>query len=335
LHHHVSHESCYSWRTLGCASYPRTSVDGTVIEWTVQQGIEAEDSVAQLFGEAAPFATLQVISTSRAKTARSHPQDGGDEGGAVPAPGTNTNPPAATANAITPTDIACLSAVLVAGRRGGMTAQEYMSCLSSPFHALRLPRMELEALRFPVDLTTGRVSKGSSNAHWYAPALNKLNNKSGSTNTNTDAPKQEEEVLHDITRHPDTGITLTGLQVPDMGKVIAAVQQAHASLAPGVPMVQWNVAFTHKDTRTTSSSNNSSSNETSSNNSSDTSDNTSHRNNNNASSSNGHGGSYSHTGYLLEGTFTCEPVSGAYDEDVFYRFMEDHYHEMDGQLEGQ
>lgn len=232
LHAHVTKEGCYHWRSLGCASYPRTSVGDEVVDWSVQHGIEQNDSVLQLFGEAAPLTTLRIVSARRAFSSDADDYD---------------------------SDIQCLSAVLVCGRSGQMTALEYMKCLSSPFKARR--GAELHAVRFCVDMESGRVGCGSTSSHLHC----------GDNSSSSKSPRSG------ITQHPDTSATITGLCLPAMGRVLAAVEEAHRNLAPGVPLVGWDVALTAQQ------------------------------------------------GYLMEGSFSCELLKGCFDHDVYYRFLEDHF----------
>jgi hypothetical protein len=210
-----------------------------VVDWSVQNGIEKDDTVLQLFGEAAPLATLKIVSAKSCCRPAS---------GASDASGVNR------VSSGNESDIQCLSCVLVAGRAGQLSALDYMKALSGPFKARSGP--EFESIKFCVDMESGRVGAGRTR---------------GSRMSHSSV----------ITQHPDTGATISGLSVPGIDKILAAVQQAHRSLAPGVPMVGWDVALTAQQ------------------------------------------------GYLMEGNFSCELLQGCFDQDVYYRFLEDHFADLE------
>ena len=87
---------------------------------------------------------------------------------------------------------------------------------------------------FDVDLATGIIKEGNSNAHWY-----KLGAKSifecpwlpqGTCEIHPDAP------------HPQ----VSGKIIPNIDEVIKIVVDAHTKMMPEVPLVGWDVAFTDK-----------------------------------------------------------------------------------------
>lgn len=108
-------------------------------------------------------------------------------------------------------DITPLSCVFRAGRAGAIT--------------------DHQSILFDCDLATGRIRKGTTNAHWYRLGLDKVL---------TTAWTSE----HDQTHHPDCGAPITGATIPDMASIRALVCDAHRRLCPHVPLVGWDVAIT-------------------------------------------------------------------------------------------
>ena len=111
-------------------------------------------------------------------------------------------------------NIKAMSAVLRLGRAGAAT--DHSSVL------------------FDVDLATGRVLQGMSNAHWYklGPLQAVL---AGSW-----LPQGDGVNMHPDPPHPQ----VTGQVVPGMREALDIVVDAHFKMMPDVPMVGWDVAFT-------------------------------------------------------------------------------------------
>lgn len=90
-----------------------------------------------------------------------------------------------------------------------------------------------ESLMFDVDMRTGRIKKGSTTTHWYKVGLQHF----------WYTPWQ---IGHDYQTHPDSGICISGTQLPNINEMIQLVEDAHRKLLPRVPMVGWDVALTTK-----------------------------------------------------------------------------------------
>lgn len=111
-----------------------------------------------------------------------------------------------------PADIAILSACWRAGRAGAATDH---SCIM-----------------FDVDLTTGSLKRGTSNAHWYQRGL------SAAARCAWRSPG------HTVSVHPDCGVRIEGEVLPDMPAIRQLVLDAHLRMCPTVPLVGWDVALT-------------------------------------------------------------------------------------------
>lgn len=107
-------------------------------------------------------------------------------------------------------DIQPLSCVFRAGRKGAAT--------------------DHDAILFDIDLATGVIGNGSINKKWYQVGFSKIGQK----------PVAEEL----FTSHPDCGVKVTGIQVPDFDKVVALCTSAHLKTCPNVPLCGWDVAMT-------------------------------------------------------------------------------------------
>jgi len=147
-------------------------------------------------------------------------------------------------------DIQCLSCVFRAGRAGALT--------------------DHESILFDVDMRTGTIKRGTTNSHWYKLGVDKVFSTAWTS-------------THDVTCHPDTGNPITGQQLPDMAGILALVENAHRKLAPGVPLIGWDVALTTKGT------------------------------------------------FLLEGNFSCNFFRGYFDQDLYFRFVEDYLNDLEAQ----
>jgi len=109
-------------------------------------------------------------------------------------------------------DVRVLSACWRAGRAGAMT--------------------DHSSLLFDVDLESGQIRRGTSNAHWYMLGIrNALR-----------CPWRSEGHTHSV--HPDHGGVITGEYIPNMSEIRALVLRAHLMLCPAVPLVGWDVALT-------------------------------------------------------------------------------------------
>jgi len=108
-------------------------------------------------------------------------------------------------------DITALSCVWRAGRSKALT--------------------DHSAIMFNVNPNTGEIKKGTTNAHWYQLGISKI----FSTQWLSE---------HNVTHHPDTGVPITGLVIPNMKEMMDFVREAHLRLIPHVPLCGWDVAFT-------------------------------------------------------------------------------------------
>merc|ERR1719199_2401632 len=125
-----------------------------------------------------------------------------------------------------------------------------------------------ESILFDVDTSTGMIKKGTTNAHWYQLGLDKI---ASCPWTST----------HHVTHHPDSGAPVTGQTIPDMKGILRLVEDAHSKLAPGVPLIGWDVAITTKGV------------------------------------------------FLLEGNFSCNFFRGSFDQDLYFRFVEDYFLDLE------
>jgi hypothetical protein len=87
------------------------------------------------------------------------------------------------------------------------------------------------SILFDVDLRSGRVRCGTTNAHWYRLGARAIG-------------QGPWEVLQDVRNHPDTGTQLEGVLLPGVARARQLCELAHARLCPKVPLVGWDVAFT-------------------------------------------------------------------------------------------
>jgi hypothetical protein len=87
---------------------------------------------------------------------------------------------------------------------------------------------------FDVDLSSGVIGKGTSNAHWYQLGMAKARRAPWATDG------------HTIEAHPDTGTIVAGERVPDFDRIVKLVRRAHRKLMPGVPLIGWDVALTEE-----------------------------------------------------------------------------------------
>jgi len=121
--------------------------------------------------------------------------------------------------------------VITASRGGGLktAGAPVVSALSCVFRAgLAGADTDHSSILFDVDLKTGLIGKGTTNAHWY-----KLWNL-----------RQSWISEHHMTHHPDTGVEIAGRVVPDITAVREICTEAHLKMMPDVTMAGWDVALT-------------------------------------------------------------------------------------------
>lgn len=85
---------------------------------------------------------------------------------------------------------------------------------------------------FNVDCATGKVTHGMINQHWYQLGLTKAVACPWGVYAN------------DIDRHPDSHQQVVGKTFEDIEQILAVSVNAHKTLAPGVPIIGWDVAVT-------------------------------------------------------------------------------------------
>jgi len=111
-------------------------------------------------------------------------------------------------------DVTALSCVFRAGREGAAT--------------------DHDSILFDVDVETGMIKGGTTNAHWYRLGLHEA------------LPGRCPWRSSDTTRHkthPDGDIPVSGNYVPDIKGVLALVEQSHMKMCPDVPLAGWDVVF--------------------------------------------------------------------------------------------
>jgi hypothetical protein len=90
-----------------------------------------------------------------------------------------------------------------------------------------------DAIMFDVDVKTGKVLGGTTNAHWYKLGL--WNTLPGRCIWRSDD--------HAVTHHPDGNIPVTGETVPDIQSMLHLVETSHFKMLPDVPLVGWDVVL--------------------------------------------------------------------------------------------
>ena len=137
--------------------------------------------------------------------------------------------------ALLPGDAPLSTLRIVTASRAGLPGQGQgngVTALSCVWRAGRAGALtDHSSVLFDVDLRSGALKRGTTNAHWY-----ELGPRAATRTPWLSA--------HRDTAHPDTGTRITGARVPDMVAVRAFAEDAHAKLCPGVPLVGWDVALT-------------------------------------------------------------------------------------------
>ena len=110
-------------------------------------------------------------------------------------------------------DVTALSCVFRAGRQNAAT--------------------DHDSILFDVDVNTGEIRGGTTNAHWYRLGLFQW----------MSCPWRS---FHDYTHHPDgkdNSIPVKGATVPNIRSIIELVEQSHLKLCPDVPFGGWDVVL--------------------------------------------------------------------------------------------
>lgn len=116
-----------------------------------------------------------------------------------------TSPP--NANQVT-----ALSCVFRAGREGAAT--------------------DHDSILFDVDVNTGLIKGGTTNAHWYRLGI--LQTLPGR------CPWRSH---HNYQSHPDGDIAVSGNYVPEIRSMLALVEDSHFKMCPDVPFAGWDVVL--------------------------------------------------------------------------------------------
>lgn len=109
-------------------------------------------------------------------------------------------------------DVTALSCVFRAGRAGAET--------------------DHSSILFDVDVKTGLIGGGTTNAHWYRLGLLEI--------LPGRCPWRSH---HNYKSHPDGNIPVSGNVVPDIKNLLALVERSHMDLCPRVPFAGWDVVL--------------------------------------------------------------------------------------------
>jgi hypothetical protein len=110
-------------------------------------------------------------------------------------------------------DVKALSCVFRAGRKGAAT--------------------DHDSILFDVDVKTGEIRGGTTNAHWYRLGLREM--------LPGRCPWRSS---HNYTHHPDAQeLAVTGHKVPDIAGMLALVEKSHLRMCPRSPMAGFDVVF--------------------------------------------------------------------------------------------
>ena len=87
------------------------------------------------------------------------------------------------------------------------------------------------SILFDVDMDTGEILRGTTNNHWYRVGMTHVGSGPFSS-------------THNITRHPDSDLQVTGRHVKEIEEMLQMARQAHSQLLSHVPMAGWDLALT-------------------------------------------------------------------------------------------
>ena len=102
---------------------------------------------------------------------------------------------------------------IISSSRGGLSDEKEVdiddiTALSCVWRAGRSKALtDHSAIMFNVNPNTGEIKKGTTNAHWYQLGISKI----------FSTPWLSE---HNVTHHPDTGVPITGLVIPNMKEMM-------------------------------------------------------------------------------------------------------------------
>jgi len=109
-------------------------------------------------------------------------------------------------------DVKSLSCVFRAGREGADT--------------------DHSSILFDVDVNTGLIKGGTTNAHWYKVGI-----------FQAIPGRCPWRSSHDYKMHPDGDIPVSGNFVPDIKGMLALVEKSHFDMCPDVPFAGWDVVL--------------------------------------------------------------------------------------------
>ncbi|GAX20392.1 hypothetical protein FisN_9Hh110 [Fistulifera solaris] len=111
---------------------------------------------------------------------------------------------------MSPEQVVALSCVFRAGRAGAAT--------------------DHDSILFDVDVQTGKIRGGTTNAHWYRLGLSAL----------WSCPWRSS---HSYESHPDGEIPVAGSIVPNITEMLRLVEESHYKMCPRVPFAGWDVVL--------------------------------------------------------------------------------------------
>ena len=180
---------------LGIHFYKNATHGG---DWIIQERIQNSDWVSSILPQNAPLSTFRVITQSRASI---HIDNNNNNN--------NNKPQLPTVEQIT-----ALSCVFRAGRKNAAT--------------------DHDSILFNVDVATGTIKGGTTNAHWYMLGLHNI------------LPRRcNWRSFHgEYDTHPDVpGLDVTGKVIPDIKGMLRLVEESHLKMCPDVPFVGWDVVL--------------------------------------------------------------------------------------------
>lgn len=187
---------------MGIYIFTNTTHGGNFI---IQEAFQNSEEISKLLPTNAPLSTLRIITGSvlGLPSVQLQKLKNANSSGSEESPRQK------------PTEgISSLSCVFRAGRAGADT--------------------DHSSILFDVDLATGEILKGTTNAHWYQLGLSK-------------ALKTRWLSSHDTTHHPDCDeVKVTGEKFSEIDEIRRIVEVAHKELCPDVPLAGWDIALTTK-----------------------------------------------------------------------------------------
>lgn len=113
------------------------------------------------------------------------------------------------------------------------SATDSVRALSCVFRAGRAgASTDHDSVLFDVDVHTGIVGEGTTNAHWYRLGFRQM------------WPGQcPWRSPHCYRTHPDGDISVTGACVPNIAEMLQLVEQSHWKMCPQVPFAGWDVVL--------------------------------------------------------------------------------------------